>query len=198
MPPDSIVRLVTSARRRLRTTHALRRLVAALGIVAAGGALVIGVGRVVVLPWAEPLTVAAAVTAAVAAVTGSFVRPPTMRTAAMEIDLRLEGMDRISTAWELAEHPERTAVEEAQVGNAAAWAEGRSLDRFGSVMPPPRLLLLVAFVVTAAVVLAVPASPADAEEEARRETAAVVEESALAIEALAAEVRDEQVRDELR
>ena len=54
MPPESIQRVISRARRYLRTKDMLRRIVTAIGVVSAAGALILGVARYVVLPWAEP------------------------------------------------------------------------------------------------------------------------------------------------
>ena len=177
MPPDSIVRLVAAARRRITEMRLARRSLAAIGIVAAAGSVLLAVARRVVMPWAEPMLIAAAAVAIVGVVGWTLRQRPSARHAAIQLDHRLGGKDQVSTALELSAKQTVTPVEAGQLQRAAAWAEGRSLTGFGSVWPPRRLALLTAVAVVAAIVLAVPPSPADAEQARRAEIAALVDDA---------------------
>ena len=198
MPPESIQKVIRAARRHLRTRDMLRRVVMGIGVVSAAGALILGVARYVVLPWAEPTVFGAIGLAAAAAIVWSLLRPPSEARAALEIDQRLGGKDRVSTALELSLMSPRSWLADSQIAHSAAWAEGRATSDLGSVMPRRQLIMLSALALAAAFVLALPASPADADQQLREEIAAALETEAQALEELAQETQDEELADQLR
>ena len=101
MPPEPLRRIIRAGKRHLRTTDMLRRLVTVIGVVAAIGAILLGIARYVVIPWAETVAFGAIGVAVLGAAVITLFRPPTDARAALEVDQRLGGKDRVSTALEL-------------------------------------------------------------------------------------------------
>ncbi|MBA2336994.1 MAG: hypothetical protein H0V96_04425, partial [Acidimicrobiia bacterium] len=193
MPPEVITRLVGKARRRLTAMFLVRRLVAAIGVVAGAGALLLGIGRRVVLPWSEPAVLVAGALAVAAVTVWTAASRPSPRRAAIELDTRLGAKDQVATALELAGHLPMNVLEHAQVTKAAAWAEGRTLAGFGAVLPATRLLGLAGLAVVAALALAIPESPADAEQQRRQADDALIADAIDDLRQAAAEATDEEV-----
>lgn len=198
MPPESIRRLIVAARRRMVMARALQWSVAAVAMVATGGALLLGLARSRVMPWAEEAVLVAAGVAVVAAVVASLVTRPSDRAAALAVDQRLHGRDQLSTTLELIQRPHHTDLEQRQIGRSTAWAEGRSLEGFGSVLPGRRLVGLAVLGVAASLLLAIPSSPADAEQQQRAQISAVVDDAAAELEAAAEEAATEETAETLR
>lgn len=198
MPPEPLQRIIRLGKRHLRVTQMLQRIVVAVGVAAAAGALLLGIARYVVLPWAEPVVFAAIATAIAAMLLYTLWRPPSDARAALVIDQRLGGKDRVSTALELSRLETRSALADSQIAHSAAWADGRSTEELGPVTPRRQLILLAALALGAVFVLAIPASPADAEQERREAIAATVDDEATALEELAQQVQDEDLAEQLR
>jgi hypothetical protein len=176
----------------------IRRVVAAVGSAAAFAALLLGLARFVILPWAEPFAVGLTVAAVVGVVAVTlWRRPATLRTA-LEVDQRLGGRDQISTAVELLGHSQRSTFEERQIQRAASWAEARDLAGFGSLLPNRTLIWLSAVAVAAAFALAIPASSADAKQAQREEIQDILDASAQELEAEAEDLADEELAERLR
>ncbi len=168
MPPDSIGRVVVAARRRLMAMDLFRRLATSVGIVAAAGALLLGIARLVVLPWSDTAVVIAVVCAVVGARLWTGLRRPSLRRAAIELDTRLGAKDQVSTALELFALDARSPIEDAQVGRAAAWAEGRALAGFGRLTPRSPVAGAECPRRGQRLGTRDPASPADAEQDRRQ------------------------------
>lgn len=198
MLPESITRLIALARRRLMTMDLLRRLAAAVGVVAAAGALLLGIARQVVITWAEPAVVVAGIVVVLGVVAFTLARPPTATVAALEIDQRLDGKDQVSTALELVRRDPPSDMERRQISRSASWAESRSMEGFGSVAPSRRLVVLGVVALVAAFALAVPASSADAKQAEREEIADTLDAIASQLETEAEQLHDKEVADALR
>ncbi|HEU4750276.1 MAG TPA: hypothetical protein VFT54_04395, partial [Acidimicrobiia bacterium] len=104
--PSSVSLLIASARRHLLTAGLVRLLITFVGVAAAVSSVLVGIGRYVVLPWAEPTAAALIGLAVVGAIVTAVVRRATAPAAALAIDRRLGGYDRVSTALELSHQTE--------------------------------------------------------------------------------------------
>ncbi|MGH8874864.1 MAG: hypothetical protein ACRDVM_06380, partial [Acidimicrobiia bacterium] len=125
------------------------------------------------------------------------LRLPSRSQAAMVVDRRLAGYDRVSTALELVRLADLDEHEQRQVKAAAAWAEACTLDGFGPRRPPARLAALAALALVGSAALALVPSPADqalAEQRAEQE---LIEEEADRLDELAEEL-PAQVAEEVR
>ena len=199
--PDSIRSLLVVTRRRLTFSALWIRLLTTVAVVAVAAAAVFAVGRMVILPWAElaALPVLAGALLIVALLT--LVRRPSMGRAALEVDRRLGGYDRVSTALELVERPDLNDPERRQVAAAAAWAERRDTSALGPVFTGGALPWLAALGVAAALALALIPSPADAALEERNRQSEAIEREAQRLEAEAADLPEEvrrQLEEEAR
>ena len=99
--PESVRQLIDAARTRLTLAWVLSATVTAAAISGAAAALLLGVARYRVIVWAEPVAWALVVLAVVASLLVAVIRRPSRQRAALEVDRRLGGYDRISTALEL-------------------------------------------------------------------------------------------------
>ncbi|NNF68734.1 MAG: hypothetical protein HKN01_03100, partial [Acidimicrobiia bacterium] len=196
--PEPITRIIARARRRLQGMYLWRRVIAVVGIVATFGALLLGIARRVIMPWAEPAVIVAVIGAVLVVFAWTLIRPPSRRRIALEVDQRLGGRDQISTAVELSERERRSAIENRQISRAASWAEARSLDGFGKLLPGWRVIALSVLAVGAAIALAVPASPADAALEDRQEIEEILDAQAVILEEAAEEAATEDIAERLR
>ena len=134
--PDSVRRLIDAARRRLTVMGTLSAVVVAVALSGALAAVLLGLSRVTVILWAEPVAWALIGGAAVGSVVIAFMRRPSRMRAALALDRRLGGFDRVTTAVELTERgTDLTEAEERVVRSAETWATSRRVDRLGSLLP---------------------------------------------------------------
>ncbi|HEY5651628.1 MAG TPA: hypothetical protein VIW46_09295, partial [Acidimicrobiia bacterium] len=120
--PESVRRLIAAARRRLTVMWLVSGLVVALAVSGAAAALLLGLSRVTVILWAKPVAWGLIAVSAMFAVTAGFIGMPSRRRAALEVDRRLGGFDRVTTALELtAVGAELSPAEERAVRSAEAW-----------------------------------------------------------------------------
>ncbi|MDE0231942.1 MAG: hypothetical protein OXN93_06635 [bacterium] len=184
-PPESLVRLVALARRRLWVSRLVGEVVLGLGIGASGAAAVWGISRVVVAPWADGVALTM-VAVAVAAVLGWWVvSPPSAAQAALWADHRLGGEDRLSTAWELAGRPRLAEAEVRQVKAAGHWAAGADRKGLRGRYPSAWMLVLVLLAVVSAGMMAVSPSVTDQALAESRRIREVVDREVESIETLA-------------
>ena len=183
--PESLLRLVALARRRLWVSRLVGELTLGLGIGAAGAAAVWGISRVVVVPWADGVALTL-VGVAVAGVLGWWVvSPPSGAQAALWADHRLGGEDRLSTAWELAERPRLAEAEVRQVKAAGSWAAGADRKGLRGEYPSVWMLVLVLLAVVSAGMMAASPSVTDEALAESRRVREVVDREVESIETLA-------------
>ncbi|HZI38974.1 MAG TPA: hypothetical protein VFF24_11770, partial [Acidimicrobiia bacterium] len=120
MAPEPIRRIVAAARRRLVAAGLTRRMAGWVGAAAALGAALAAVARHWVVEWADPVALGLTGVALVAAVVWSLLRRPSAQRAAIAVDRRLGGYDRVTTALELAERSDAGPLVERQISQAAA------------------------------------------------------------------------------
>jgi len=196
--PDPISELLGRARRRLTVMLAAHSFAWVIGIAALACGMLASLARVVVLPWADTTIVVTMTVAGLVALAIVVQKRPSIRRTSIEIDNRLGGYDRVSTAVErLSDSPVLSDVERTQVNSATAWANGRSLDGFGPVLVTPAILFLAALALAGLVVLVVAPSSADAIANEREAMQALIDEEADALEELSEEL-PEEVAEELR
>lgn len=184
-PPESLARLVASARRRLWVSRLVGELTLGLGVGAAGAAAVWGVSRVFVAPWADGVALTV-VAVAVAGVLGWWVvSPPSAAQAALWADHRLGGEDRLSTAWELAGRSRLGEAEVRQVKAAGSWASGADRKGLRGEYPSAWMLVLVLLAVVSAGMMAVSPSVTDQALAETRRVREVVDREAEAVQTLA-------------
>ncbi len=159
--PESIAHLIEGARRRLLASNATHLVILAVGLTAALAAALVAIARFVVLPWAETVAVAAIATAIVVALIVSLLRRPSPARAALAVDRRLGGFDRVSTALELSQREALDDLDRRQVTAAGAWAHNRTFDGFGRILPSGSMPRLAAAAVVCLLVLALVPSTAD-------------------------------------
>ena len=161
--------------------------------------------RVTVILWAERVAWTLIGTAGVGAILFAIIRRPSRMRAALAIDRRLGGFDRITTAVELTEKAaELTGAEERVVRSAETWSASRRVDRLGSLVPRRPLPQLAILTLSASLVFTALPSITDeavatvgAERERIEAEAAAIEELAEdAPEELAAEL--DELAEELR
>lgn len=202
--PEAVDTLVSAARRRLTAVGLLRRVVGWTGAAAALAAGLAAASRYWVIEWAD-LAVATTLSATVvAALVWSFVGRPSRPGAALLVDRRLGGFDRVSTAIELGGLTNPTSAERRQLEAASAWAQARKAAAVARFLPDRRALglSLLSVAVLAALVL-VPAATDAALAHRRADRAAIHQEAdrlERAAEDLTPEVADrlEAVAEELR
>ncbi len=105
--PDSIAALVAMARRRLLISGMTHLAVLAVGVTAGLAAVIVAIARFVVWPWAEPVAAGAVAASVLVAAVIAWMRRPSPARAALAVDRRLGGFDRVSTALELSARPPR-------------------------------------------------------------------------------------------
>ena len=103
--PQPVRVLVQRARSRLLLAEAVRRSITLIGAAAGVAAAIVAVGRFVVLPWAEPVAAALVLASLLAALVISLIFRASPSRAALAVDRRLGGYDRVTTALELANVP---------------------------------------------------------------------------------------------
>lgn len=159
--PTSVQDLVVNARGRLLLAGILRLAVTLLGLAAVLSAILVGIARFVVIPWAEPFALALWAASLIVALILALIRRASPVKAALAVDRRLGGFDRVSTALELSSRVDHSIDERRQLADAEAWSKGRSLDGFGTVWPRRPLPQLVAVALAATLVMALVPSSAD-------------------------------------
>ena len=157
--PESVERVITEARRRLSVAGLVRRLVGWTGAAVALAAGLAAASRVWVLEWAD-VTVAMLIAGAlIGSLVWSLVGRPSRQRAALAVDRRLGGYDRVSTALEIGRKEAPTELEERQIRSAAAWAQARDISPVASLLPDRHALgLAVLAVVVLAGLILVPAA----------------------------------------
>jgi hypothetical protein len=203
--PESVDRLIATARRRIHLRRALLTTTLAIGSAAAGGAALLGLAHVTVVTWARPASWLLLGVAMAAAATLAVLRRPGSREAALEVDRSLGGFDRVTTALELgSSHRDLDRMEQRQIEAAAAWSERRDVSGLGPVRPPARVVALSSLAIGALLVLVIVPSVTDAALARIATERQVIGEEASRLEELAErspdEVADELTRlvDELR
>lgn len=196
--PEPIGELLHRARRRLTTMLLAHSTIWILGATAAACSVLAGIARVVVVSWAELAILVMLGIALIASVVSSVRKRPSVLATSIEVDNRLGGFDRVSTAVERLQSTEPLSeLDQRQLTSAAAWSNGRSLDDFGPVLPAPRLMALSAVALLGLAALVLAPSSADAIAAERAEVQQIIEEEAAALEELAEEL-PEEVANELR
>ena len=184
-PPESLVRLVALARRRLWASRLVGEVVLGLGVGAAGAAAVWGLSRVFVVPWADSVALTL-VAVSVAGVLGWWmVSPPTAGQAALWADHLLGGEDRLSTAWELAGQSRLGPAEIRQVEAAGSWAAAADRKGLRGEYPSAWMLGLVLLAVASAGMMAVSPSVTDEALAEARRVREVVDREVESLETLA-------------
>lgn len=196
-PPEPLVGLVASARRRLWFTRLIGELALGVGVGASGAAAVWGVSRVLVFPWADLVATGLLFGALVAVLSWWVFHRPTSAQAALWADHRLGGDDRLSTAWELSRTSRPGTAELWQMAEAGRWAAEADSRSLGGDLPPKRMLVLVVLAVAAALVLAVAPSVTDKALADSREVKEAVEREKALVENLASQA-PEELAEELR
>ncbi|MFO7292902.1 MAG: hypothetical protein C0P76_007420, partial [Acidimicrobiia bacterium] len=196
MAPEPIRRIVAAARRRLVAAGLTRRMAGWVGAAAALGAALAAVARHWVVEWADPVALGLTGVALVAAVVWSLLRRPSAQRAAIAVDRRLGGYDRVTTALELAERSDAGPLVERQISQAAAWAEARDVRGIATLVPDRRVLSLSGLAVVALVALVFTPAPADVALAERRAAREAIAQEADRAEELAEEV-PETVSDTL-
>ncbi len=194
--PEPIVRLLSAARRRLlgmRLTSWLLMAVAVAGFLGAG---LVGVARFVVIPWAESFAFWTLGIGVVAGLAVAAITAPDRRRAAMELDRRLGGFDRVTTALELAERSPLTTRERQQITAAGVWASARRLEGFGKLLPARPVPQLAVVGLAGLLVAALVPAATDAAVAARLADRQAIDAAADRIQGQA-EVVDPEVADEL-
>lgn len=119
--PEPVRALIAAARRRLTIAWTLRAVVVAAGAASAAASILIALSRQWVITWAEPVGWGVIAVAIVSTTVAMVIKRPSAARSAIEIDRRLQGYDRISTALELAETRDALTEPEArQVASADA------------------------------------------------------------------------------
>lgn len=176
--PEPVETLVWAARRRLTAVGLVRRMTAWTGAAAALAAALAAASRYWVIEWAD-LGVAVLLTgAAGAALVWSLLGRPSPQRAALMVDRRLGGFDRVSTALELGRLPHPSAAESRQLEAASAWAQARRATPVARFLPDRRAagMSLLSVLVLAALVL-VPAATDAALAQRRADRAAIQQEA---------------------
>ena len=184
-PPESLVRLVALARRRLWVSRLVGEVVLGLGVGAALAAAVWGLSRVVVVPWADGVALTLVVVAVAGALGWWVVSPPTAGQAALWADHLLGGEDRLSTAWELAGQSRLDPAEVRQVRAAGSWAAGADRKGLRGEYPSAWVLGLVLLAVVSAGMMAVSPSVTDQALAESRRVREVVDRETESIQTLA-------------
>ncbi|HLU30682.1 MAG TPA: hypothetical protein VK088_02890, partial [Acidimicrobiia bacterium] len=166
--PESVLRIVAAARRRLLAAGMTARVVGWVGAAAALAAALAAVARVRVIEWADLVVVVMVGVAAVAAVVWSMIRRPTPQGAAIVVDRRLGGYDRVTTALELGTHPEPSSLEVRQLEAASAWADSRDVTDVASLMPPRPAVGLTSLAIAVLAALVLVPAPTDVALAARQ------------------------------
>ncbi|HJR88455.1 MAG TPA: hypothetical protein VJ930_12455, partial [Acidimicrobiia bacterium] len=122
--PVSVQDLVVKARGRLLLAGILRLAVTLLGLTGVLSAILVGIARLVVIPWAEPLALALLAGSLIAALILALIRRASPARAALAVDRRLGGFDRVSTALELSSGIDLSIDERRQLADAEAWSTG--------------------------------------------------------------------------
>src|SRR5690606_28286925 len=116
--------------------------------------------------------------ALVAALVWSLLARPSRQRAALAVDRRLGGYDRVTTALELGEATELTREEARQLDSASAWADTRDVSGVARLRPDRSavgLSLLAVAVLAALVLVPAPTDVALAQRQADRD--AIAEEA---------------------
>ena len=184
-PPESLLRLIALARRRLWFSRLVGEVVLGLGVGASGAAAVWGLSRVFVLPGADGVALTL-LAVAVAGVVGWWaVSRPSAAQAALWADHRLGGEDRLSTAWELAGRSRLDPAEVRQVKAAGSWAAGADRKGLRGEYPSGWMLGLVLLAVVSAGMMAVSPSVTDQAVAESRRVREVVDREVESVETLA-------------
>ncbi len=166
--PDAVARIIDAARRRLLLAATIEKVVVAIAVASFIAAGAIGVARNTPAPWVEPTAVVVLAVAVVIGLLLAVLSRPSARRSAIEIDARMHGFDRVSTALELSARTGLNDAERRQIEAAGKWAQNRQLSGFDGLLPKGPVLPLLALGVGAALLLALVPSPADAVVEQRR------------------------------
>ncbi|MDQ3500982.1 MAG: hypothetical protein M3488_08430, partial [Actinomycetota bacterium] len=166
--PTGVRDLVGRARGRLLVAGLLQTILVAVGVAAALASILVGVARYTVIPWAEPVAFGVIGLAVLVGVGLALWRRSSPAGAALSVDRRLGGFDRISTALELGALDERHEYEDLQLRAADVWASGRSLDGLVRVVPRGWLPRLVIVALAATLLMALVPSAADVALAERR------------------------------
>lgn len=160
--PEPIARLLAAGRRRLTAIWLTRRTATAVATMGAFAAALVAVARQWVIPWAEPVAWGGLGLAVAGSLLFTLARRPSNEKVAQEIDRRLGGFDRVTTALELTAAPGPLAeAERRQVRSAEVWSTSRDHRGVGSIAPPRSLSQLAALTLAAALVLTVVPAPTD-------------------------------------
>ena len=196
--PDPIAELLARARRRLTTSLLAHGTTWTIGVTALACSILAAYARVWVIDWADQAIAYMLVGGLVWAIGSSLRMRPTLRQTSIEVDNRLNGYERVSTAFERLESSEQLSnLDERQLASATAWAQGRTLEHFGPVVPPARLVGLTLIAMLGLAVLVFAPSRADAIAAERAVVQQIIEEEAAALEELAEDL-PEEVAEELR
>ena len=199
--PEPVRLLVKRARGRLLLTETIHRSIALIGAAAGLAAVVVAVGRFVVLPWAEPVAAGLVIASLLAALVISLILRASPGKAALAVDRRLGGYDRVATALELANRADLGRAdlgpeEVRQLQSAETWSHGRDLDGFGRIFPRGPLPLLAIGALLATLVMALVPSSADVALAQQRAEQQMIAEEIERLEEMAAEAPQE-VRETL-
>jgi len=195
--PDSVDILVRLARRRLLAMSMSNLVLTLLGAAAALAALLVGIARYLVMPWAEPLAAGLLGGGVLAGLVVAILKRPSRMATAIRVDRRLGGFDRVSTAMELSAKNALNEHEFRQLAAADRWSEKRDLTGFDRVWPRGPLPALVVLGLLATAFLSFVPAPSDVALAERRATEELIEDEADRLEQLAEE-SPEDVADQLR
>lgn len=202
--PDPIERVVVAARRRLSTAGLVRRVVAWSGAAAALASGIAAVGRFWVLEGVDVAAGSVVAASVVAAVVWSVAKRPSRLRAALAVDRRLGGFDRVTTSLELADSAAVTSAERRQLEATSAWADSRDVTGVVRVLPDRSVSVLSALAVVVLAVLVLVPAPTDAALAEREADRQLIDDEAERIEALADEVPEpvseslDELADDLR
>ncbi|VAW08919.1 hypothetical protein MNBD_ACTINO02-2482, partial [hydrothermal vent metagenome] len=121
--PEAVTRLIDAASRRIRLERTFDSVVVFVAIAGALSALLLGVARIVVVVWAEPVALGLFLLAIAGSVLVGLMRRPSRAAVALAVDQRLGGADRVATALDLVTRGQSGRLVEAQVTGAATWAD---------------------------------------------------------------------------
>lgn len=194
--PESVRYLIDAARRRLTLMGVLASFFVAVAIAGAVAASLLGLSRVMVIMWAEPVAWTLIAAASVGSMLVAFIRRPSRMRAALAVDRKLGGFDRVTTAVELTERgADLSESEERVVRSAESWSASRRVDRLGRLLPKGPLPQLAVLTLAASLLMTVLPSTTDDAVAAFRAERERIEAEADAIEDMADDAPDELSED---